>query len=153
MPNIGTAITTVFRWQGLPTLWWKNSQCTCHHQVSILVAITTCTNNLGCVGYTCQLITWRSQCTVITLRQTFWITSVRRFIRSVLRTCVTCKRVCGKPYSTPDPWPLPKSRTQLAPPFTVTGVDFTGALYVRVKVEKKRLIFAYSLMPIPDPSI
>ena len=71
--------------------------------------------------------------TVTALRQTFWITSARRFIRSVLRTCVTCKRVCGKPYSTPDPPPLPKSRTQLAPPFTVTGVDFTGALYVRTK--------------------
>ena len=71
--------------------------------------------------------------TVTALRQRFWITSARRFARSVLRTCVTCKRVCGKPYSTPDPPPLPKSRTQLAPPFTVTGVDFTGALYVRTK--------------------
>ena len=71
--------------------------------------------------------------TVTALRQKFWITSARRYVRSVLRSCVTCKRVCGKPYSTPDPPPLPKLRTQLAPPFTVTGVDFTGALYVRTK--------------------
>ena len=49
-----------------------------------------------------------------------------------------CKRVCGKPYSTPDPPPLPKSRTQLAPPFTVTGVDFTGALYVRTKTGEEK---------------
>ena len=31
----------------------------------------------------------------------------------------------------PDPAPLPQSRTQDLPPFTVSGVDFTGALYVQ----------------------
>ena len=31
----------------------------------------------------------------------------------------------------PDSPPLPESRTKPAPPFTVTGVDFMGALYVR----------------------
>jgi len=36
-----------------------------------------------------------------------------------------------KPYSVPDPPPLPKTRTQLTPPFHITGVDFTGVLYVR----------------------
>ena len=47
-----------------------------------------------------------------------------------MRSCVACRRVCGKPYSTPDPPPLPRIRTQQASPFTVTGVDFSGALYV-----------------------
>ena len=73
--------------------------------------------------------------TVTALRQKFWITSARRYVRSILRTC---KRVCGKPYSTPDPPPLPKLRTHLAPPFTVTGVDFTGALYVRTKTGEEK---------------
>ena len=36
-----------------------------------------------------------------------------------------------KPYSSPDPPPLPYLRTQDVHPFTFTGVDFTGALYVR----------------------
>ena len=31
----------------------------------------------------------------------------------------------------PDPAPLPQSRTQDVLPFTVTGIDFTGALYVQ----------------------
>ena len=31
----------------------------------------------------------------------------------------------------PDPAPLPQSRTQDLPPFTVSGVDFAGALYVQ----------------------
>ena len=83
--------------------------------------------------------------TVTALRQKFWITSARRYVRSILRTCIMYKRVCGKPYSTPDRPPLPKSRTQLAPPFTVTGVDFTGALYVRTKtVEEKVYICLFT---------
>ena len=69
--------------------------------------------------------------TVTALRQKFWVPSARQYVKSVLRTCVTCRRVCGKPYSIPDPPPLPKSRTQQASPFTVTGVDFTGTLYIR----------------------
>ena len=39
----------------------------------------------------------------------------------------------GKPYRAPDPPPLPKIRVQDAPPFTVTGADFTGALHIRGK--------------------
>ena len=37
----------------------------------------------------------------------------------------------GKPYKAPDPPPLIKDRIQETEPFNVTGVDFTGALYVR----------------------
>ena len=31
----------------------------------------------------------------------------------------------------PDPPPLPKARVQDSAPFTVTGVDFTGALHIK----------------------
>ena len=76
--------------------------------------------------------------TVTALRQSYWIMSMRRRVRSVLRTCVTCKKTCGKPYSVPDPPPLPKARTQLAPSFNTIGVDFTGALYVRNRSEEEK---------------
>jgi len=52
-------------------------------------------------------------------------------VKMLLRQCTICKWHSGKPYATPDPPPLPKTRTLDAPPFTVTGVDFIGALYVR----------------------
>lgn len=42
-----------------------------------------------------------------------------------------CRRVAGKPFSIPDPLPLPLAKVQDGPPFSVTGVDFTGAMYVR----------------------
>ena len=37
----------------------------------------------------------------------------------------------GKPYKAPDPPPLPKARVGEPRPFAVTGVDFTGTLYVK----------------------
>ena len=37
----------------------------------------------------------------------------------------------GKPYSAPPPPPLPVFRVEEAPPFSFTGVDFAGPLYVK----------------------
>ena len=46
--------------------------------------------------------------------------------------CLTCNKLMGKPYRAPDPHTLPKvCVTESPPPFTVTGVDFTGALYIK----------------------
>ena len=52
-------------------------------------------------------------------------------MKSIIRKCTTCKRYSGKFYPNPDPAPLPEIRVRDAPPFTITGVDFTGALYVQ----------------------
>ena len=69
--------------------------------------------------------------TVTYIRHTFWIPTIRQYAKKLLRKCVICRKVNGKSYVAPDPPPLPKIRLQEAPPFTVTGVDFTGALLVR----------------------
>ena len=61
------------------------------------------------------------------IRQQYRIPSGRQHIRSLLWKCVTCRKVSGKPYSTPDPPPLVNATNLIE----VTGVDFTGALYVR----------------------
>ena len=70
-------------------------------------------------------------CKKTALRQMYWIPSARQRIKSIIRKCVVCKKTSGKPYAMPDPPPLVKSRVSQADPFAVTGVDFTGALYVR----------------------
>ena len=67
--------------------------------------------------------------TVTTLHQTYWIPTARQYIKTLLHRCTICRRQCGKPYPLPDP--LPKNRVQDLSLFTVTGVDFTRALYVR----------------------
>ncbi|XP_053407994.1 uncharacterized protein LOC128559685 [Mercenaria mercenaria] len=69
--------------------------------------------------------------TITHLRQKFWIPAIRQAVHCVIRKCVTCRKVTGKQYTAPEPPLLPKNRVEDTPPFTVTGVDFTGALYVR----------------------
>ena len=70
--------------------------------------------------------------TVTALRQRYWIPTACRVVGRILKKCVICRRVAGKPYSVPDPPPLPQARVQDGPPFDVTGVDFTGGImYVR----------------------
>ncbi|XP_060575107.1 uncharacterized protein LOC132732649 [Ruditapes philippinarum] len=80
------------------------------------------------------------------LRQRYWIPSIRQYIQSLLRKCVQCRMVTGKPYTAPDPPPLPKIRVQDTSPFTVTGVDFSGALYVRSnsRIEHKAYICLFT---------
>ena len=69
--------------------------------------------------------------TVAALRQSYWITAIRQYVKKLLRRCVTCRKVTGSPFKTPDPAPLPKIRVEQRPPFAVTGVDFGGPLYVK----------------------
>ena len=45
----------------------------------------------------------------------------------------------GKPYRVPDPPPLPKVHVAESPPFTVTGVDFTRALHVKVGGQDRKV--------------
>ncbi|XP_053390985.1 uncharacterized protein LOC128553823 [Mercenaria mercenaria] len=80
------------------------------------------------------------------LRQRYWIPALRQYVQSLQRKCTQCRKVTGRPYAAPDPPPLPKMRVQDAPPFTVTGVDFTGALYVRNRnnAEKKAYICLFT---------
>jgi len=69
--------------------------------------------------------------TLTALRQSYWVPSGRQHVKTLIDKCVTCRRVSGTAYNAPDPPPLPKSRMQQTQPFEVTGVDYTGALYVR----------------------
>jgi hypothetical protein len=52
-------------------------------------------------------------------------------VKKIINKCVTCRKICGSLYNPPDPPPLPKARLQQTRPFEITGVDFTGALYVK----------------------
>lgn len=65
------------------------------------------------------------------LRQFFWIPTGRQYVKKLLHRCTVCRKHGGRPYAVPDAAPLPKMRVQEVPPFSITGVDFTGALYVK----------------------
>ena len=69
--------------------------------------------------------------TLMELWSQFWIVKGRSFVKHVLHQCQVCRRHEGKPYNTPQPPPLPSFRVEEAPPFSFTGVDFAGPLYIK----------------------
>ncbi|XP_065895991.1 uncharacterized protein [Dysidea avara] len=79
--------------------------------------------------------------TLTALCQMYWVPCARQRIRALLRKCVTCRKLAGRPYTAPDPPPLVKARVQQSQPFEVTGVDFTGALFVRGEGQGERKVY------------
>ena len=69
--------------------------------------------------------------TLTELRSRYWIVQGRQLVKKLLYKCVTCRRFQGKPYCPPPAPPLPSFQVSESRPFSVTGVDFAGPLYVR----------------------
>ena len=65
------------------------------------------------------------------LRERFWIIKARQCIKSVLRKCVSCLKVQGRPLHTPPMPDLPYDRVRQANSFEITGVDYTGNINVK----------------------
>ena len=55
------------------------------------------------------------------------------------RSPPVCRRHSGRPYAAPESPSLPKVRVQDVPPSSITGVDFTGALYVKQNNEEVKV--------------
>ena len=73
--------------------------------------------------------------TLTALRETYWVLRGREATKRIMKGCVICRKfeaVPFKPHPTPD---LPEIRVADSPPFTYTGVDFAGPLYVTVPKE------------------
>ena len=81
--------------------------------------------------------------TLTEMRAHFWIVKGRSFIRRLLRQCLVCKRHEGKAYDPPPPPPLPPYRVEEAPPFSCTGVDFAGPLFVKLTTGGSQKVWIY----------
>ena len=69
--------------------------------------------------------------TLSRIRERYWIIRGRKTVKRNLNSCVLCKNIEGvayKPRNLPD---LPESRVSKDPPFSHSGVDFAGPLYLR----------------------
>ena len=73
------------------------------------------------------------------LRSKFWIIRGRQFVRKVIHKCVLCRRHDAKSYRPPDPPALPPYRVTEDYPFSYTGVDFAGPLYVKESQDVKKV--------------
>ena len=64
-------------------------------------------------------------------RRQFWIVNGRALAKDIVRHCTSCRRINATPLSQ-QMAPLPEARvTAYQPPFSQTGVDFFGPLYVK----------------------
>jgi len=71
--------------------------------------------------------------TLAELRSRFWITRGRQFVKKIIKPCYYCRLQDGKPFNAPATSALPEFRVAEAPPFSTTGMDFAGPLYVKGK--------------------
>jgi len=65
--------------------------------------------------------------TLALLRERYWLLKGRQVTCKVIGSCVACR---GLAYTTGSPPDLPTERVSEDPPFSHTGVDFAGPLYV-----------------------
>ena len=80
--------------------------------------------------------------TLTEVRSKFWIVRGRSLFRSLIFQCVVCWRFEGTAYKPPLPPPLPDFRVREEPPFTHTGLDFAGPLYVKTNgIAKSRKVW------------
>ena len=66
------------------------------------------------------------------MRSKYWICRGRSLVKRILYHCTICRQYGVLPYSAPPPPPLLPFRVQQEPPFTFSGVDFAGPLYVKL---------------------
>ena len=62
------------------------------------------------------------------IQERFWILQGRESVKRVIKQCVICKKLEGKPFRNPKTPHLPAARVSDAPPFAYTGIDFAGPL-------------------------
>lgn len=77
--------------------------------------------------------------TLALTRRKFWIPHGRATERSVLKHCVVCRRYEGGNYKMPPMAPLPRSRVSRSVPFSRTGLDYLGPLYIKTEQGAKKV--------------
>ena len=69
--------------------------------------------------------------TLAELRSEFWVTQGRQQVKKVIGKCLTCKRLYGKAVKPGPVEELPNFRATQTLPFSNTGIDFSGPLYLK----------------------
>ena len=102
-----------------------------YDSAQILLPKGHCFTKLLIQNYHARLLHSGVSHTLSQVRKQFWIPQGRSAVRSALRTCLTCQRHEGGPFKIPHMPPWPKERITRSSPFSFTGLDYLGPLYIR----------------------
>ena len=87
--------------------------------------------------------------TLSQVRNKFWIPKGRAVVRQVIQRCLVCRRHDGGPYKMPQMAQLPPIRVTEAIPFSRTGLDYLGPLFIRgIEGPKKIWICLFTCLVI-----
>ncbi|XP_035227073.1 uncharacterized protein LOC118199346 [Stegodyphus dumicola] len=78
--------------------------------------------------------------TLSKVRNKFWIPKGRQVVKKVINTCLVCKKFAVKPAKQLT-GQLPRDRVVQSNPFTVVGIDLTGAVTIREKADNHKKVY------------
>ena len=81
--------------------------------------------------------------TINDLRNKYWIIKGFATAKQAIKSCITCKKVNSR-LASQQMASLPEWRTTPSPPFTHTGVDYAGPLYITKAGNQKRYILLFT---------
>ena len=79
--------------------------------------------------------------TVNNLREEFWISNSRNFVKGIINKCSICREFEGPCYDYPKLGPLPDSRVDFDFLYLSIGIDYAGPVYVRNIYNTKDMIY------------
>ena len=79
--------------------------------------------------------------TVALVKSKYFIPRCRQIAKVLIRKCFVCRSIDSKPYKWRSDPPLPEMRVLVNHPFSATGVDLAGPLYVQERMVDGRKSF------------
>ena len=87
--------------------------------------------------------------TLAQIRLTYWIPHGKATVRKILHACVPCRKHETGPYRLPSMPPLPSCRISQSQPFTYTGLDYFGPLFIARNGESQKVwVCLYTCMAV-----
>ena len=79
--------------------------------------------------------------TLAEVRSHYWICQGRQQVKKFVQKCVTCRKFQGRPYPAPVTAELPEFRVTESRPFSKTGVDFAGPIYIKTGKSQMKKVY------------
>lgn len=87
--------------------------------------------------------------TLSIIRQKYWVPQGKAKVQRVIKKCQKCVKHGGGPYKLPPTPALPPERANYSAPFTYTGIDYFGPMFINDNGQtQKRWICIYTCLAV-----